>query len=315
MAIPFISICIPAYRRVVYLQRLLESIKNQTFTDFEVIISDDSPDDSVRSLVDRYAGLNIRYFHNSIALGTPANWNYAIHKASGEWIKLIHDDDWLADENSLKTFAEQTRHKRKFIFSAYSNQFEGAHTAEERKFFPRSWRNRIVRQPMTLLAYNVIGPPSVIMVHHSIKERYDENLKWRVDMEYYIRLLEGLGEYDYIDKILVHVGVSESQVTQSCIYRPSVELPEGKVLLEKHGLWRLQNILVYDAWWRLLRNMNIRTPEQLTEFAPGEWPETILRMLKDLSRLPDSRLKNGFFSKTFMFASYLRNRSSIPKKQ
>lgn len=312
---PFISICIPAYRRVVYLQRLLESIKNQTFTDFEVIISDDSPDESVRSLVDRYTGLNIRYFQNSPALGTPANWNSAIRKASGEWIKLIHDDDWLADENSLKAFAERARQHKKFIFSAYSNQIEGTHTAEQRKFFPQSWRNRIIRQPMTLLAYNVIGPPSVIMVHHSVKELYDENLKWRVDMEYYIRLLESLGEYDYIDKILVHVGVSESQVTQSCIYQPSVELPEGKRLLEKHGVWRLKNILVYDAWWRLLRNMGIRTPEQLTEFASGEWPETILRMLKDLSRHPDSRLKNGYFSKAFMFVSYLRNRFSIPKKQ
>ena len=90
---PFISICIPAYKRVGYLKRLLDSITIQSYKSFEIIVSDDSDDESVYQLLQTFAGkLDIQYFKNHPPLGTPANWNFAISKARGEWIKLIHDD-------------------------------------------------------------------------------------------------------------------------------------------------------------------------------------------------------------------------------
>jgi len=45
-----ISICIPAYKNVGFLERLLHSISIQSFADYEVVITDDSPDDSVKNL-------------------------------------------------------------------------------------------------------------------------------------------------------------------------------------------------------------------------------------------------------------------------
>ena len=69
---PFISICIPAYKHIDYVERLLTSLLDQTFTDFEVIITDDSPDESVSNLVTDYSNrLNLHYFKNTKALGTP----------------------------------------------------------------------------------------------------------------------------------------------------------------------------------------------------------------------------------------------------
>ncbi len=312
---PFFSICIPAYERVVYLRRLLDSIVIQTFRDMEVIINDDSLSDLVFDLVQEYQGvLPIRYFRNSPSLGTPANWNNAIGKATGKWIKLIHDDDWFTSADSLQVFANYAATSKKFIFSAYANHFEDGITPVEEKFLPGSWRKKILQEPMALLAYNVIGPPSVILVERSIAELYDVQFKWRVDMEYYVRLLESLKAYAYIDQVLVNVGVSESQVTQSCIYEPSVELPEGKLLLEKHGERRLLNIWVYDAWWRLLRNMAIFSVDKLQQFTTGEWPAVIRQMVVDLSKTPQKLLLTGAFSKSFMFVSYLKNKSLISRK-
>jgi glycosyltransferase involved in cell wall biosynthesis len=246
-------------------------------------------------------------------MGTPANWNRAIAKATGTWIKLIHDDDWFTTPNSLKAFADHTSTGSKFIFSAYANHFEDPATPVEKKYLAPSWGRRILKEPMTLLAYNVIGPPSVVMIHRSVTAQYDEQLKWRVDMEYYVRLLEELHGFEFINEVLVNVGVSASQVTQSCIYQPSVELPEGKILLQKHGDSRLENVLVYDAWWRLLRNMHIHSIEQLETFAPGAWPAVIQKMVGDLRKLPPNLLQVGVFSKTSMFVSYLKNKSSITR--
>jgi glycosyltransferase involved in cell wall biosynthesis len=309
---PFISICIPAYQRATYLQRLLESIAIQTFTNFEVVISDDSSDDSVKKLVDSYSDrFLIRYFKNEVPLGTPANWNAAIQKARGEWIKLMHDDDWFAQPQSLEIFASQAQqHKSLFLISAYYNYDEETRK-QKPQFMSSIAKKRVLRQPAVLLARNVIGPPSVTLLHNSIKELYDERLKWRVDIEFYIRILQQQHSIQYIQQPLICVGISSSQVTVSCIYKPEVELPEGFILLEKHGVHVLKNILVYDAWWRLLRNMNIRETEQLYQYVSKLWPKVIEAMVKDLKQTPSLFLKIGVMSKLCMSISYLKNRSKI----
>ena len=52
-----VSICVPAYKNPVGVERLLESIKVQSFTDYEVVVTDDSPDGSVEEL---YVGQRFR---------------------------------------------------------------------------------------------------------------------------------------------------------------------------------------------------------------------------------------------------------------
>jgi glycosyltransferase involved in cell wall biosynthesis len=291
----------------------LDSIAQQQFRDFEVVVSDDSPDDSVERLLAHYnTKFPILYFHNKLAKGTPANWNFGISKATGEWIKLIHDDDWFASPDSLGIFAQHIEQGRKFIFSAYANK-ENEQAPGQVMRMSASWEQRIIREPMTLLAYNKVGPPSVTMIHRSITETYDERMKWRVDMDFYVRLLLQEMEYTYINEVLINVGINELQVTNYCFQNPSVELPEGFLLLEKYGYRRLKNIWVYDAWWRLLRNMDILTPAQLSASEPGPWPPGIIQMVAHLRIVPKSMLKKGIFSKMAMMLSYLFNYSTTTK--
>ena len=44
---PLVSICIPTYKQIPYLKKCIESVLKQDFEDYELIITDDSPDDSV----------------------------------------------------------------------------------------------------------------------------------------------------------------------------------------------------------------------------------------------------------------------------
>ena len=303
---PIISICIPAYKRIDYLKRLLCSIEIQKFKDYEVIISDDSNDHSVEELLKNFNGrFEIKYFKNEKALGTPANWNHAISKATGEWIKLMHDDDWFDNEHSLEKFA-LARNNNKFIFSAYTNKTELTNNIEK-KFFNENLKTIILKNPLRLLAKNSIGPPSVTLFHNSIKDKYDEGLKWRVDIEYYIRnISKGIG-FNYISEPLMNVGVSESQVTNYCLNVPSVEIPEMYILLSKYGTSPLKNILVYDAYWRILRNTYIHSKSKLESFGQTDWPAVILSMVELQSKFNQSTLRNGVISKTLMSISYIYN--------
>lgn len=307
MTNPYISICIPAYSRIQYLARLLNSIEEQSYRDFEVIISDDSIDDSVLELIRVFEPkFKIQYFKNEKSLGTPANWNFAISKANGEWIKLIHDDDWFKTSDSLAKFYEATKQGRKLIVSAYSNYIEQSKKFQEVNS-SQFQRNQILKQPFLLLADNIIGPPSVTMVHRSIIEQYDERLKWRVDLEFYIRIILKEHSFYYIPSDIIAVGVSESQVTNYCINIPEVEIPESHVLLNKFGTKILNDIIVYDAFWRIFRNCSIRSKNDLIKFVKGEWPVPIERMILFQGKFTYSILKNRYLSKILMTISYLQN--------
>jgi glycosyltransferase involved in cell wall biosynthesis len=307
MGQPFISICIPAYKRLPFLKRLLDSIAKQNYAHFEVIISDDSDDDTVYDYLKSISPhFTVHYYKNSPSLGTPANWNFAISKANGEWIKLIHDDDWFTSKDSLQEFADATSQGRKFIYSAYSNYLE-SNKINQLVQHKKSAIKDVLKQPLLLLSENIIGPPSVTLFHNSIVEKYDERMKWRVDLEYYIRVLQQEKEIYHIPKPLIHVGVSESQVTNYCINIPSVEIPEGHILLTKYGTDPLKNINVFDAWWRILRNCGIHSNQDLTQFGNSNWPLCIHEMINLQSRFTKQQLKNGVFSKVLMTYSYIQN--------
>ena len=308
IAHPLISICIPAYKNTDFLKRLLDSITIQRFTDFEVVVTDDSPDETVRQLCEEFARrLPLKYFRNVKQLGTPQNWNECVRRAVGEWIKIMHDDDWFADESSLAAFAAAAKAQREapFIFSAYRDVF--LDECRERLMFVPGRRYRaFLRNPEVLFSRNIIGPPSVILYKRSLPVQFDPAVKWVVDIDFYIRAMAAGGKTVYIGKVLVNVGLGSQQVTVDCKRQRVVEIPENFYLLNKVGYSALRNVLVYDAWWRLMRNLEIRQLRDITEAGyDGPIPAVILSMVRWQRLLPFRWWRIGILSKTGMLLHYL----------
>jgi len=291
----------------------MDSIAEQTFTDFEVIVTDDSPSGEVAELCKSYSPIfPLRYIRNTAALGTPENWNEAIRKAKGKWIKLMHDDDWFASENSLAEFADaiEDHPNERFFFSAYTNVFEVSGKMQE-VFVSILARGRMQRNPYILFARNIIGPPSVIVHRNDHEFWYDKAIKWVVDIDFYIRYL---GKYNaiYIPDVLVNVGMHAEQVTVSSFRQAEVEIPENFYLLNRISSSSLKNIMVYDAWWRLMRNLHIRDAQQIRSTGyQGEIPKSILSMLKWQRNVPSPVLRVGIISKFVMLLNYIRNLSRL----
>jgi glycosyltransferase involved in cell wall biosynthesis len=308
-----LSICIPAYKRIEYLTRLFDSISLQNFRDFEVIVTDDSSNDSVEKLCMGYMGkFPIRYFKNVNTLGTPENWNESIRLAKGEWIKIMHDDDWFADQNSLGEYARSIKENPEvdFFFSAFENHY--LDLSSTKKIRPNRFRlSRLLRNPTTILSANIIGPPSVTLYRKKAEIYYDKQLKWLVDVDFYIRFLTS-HKVLYLDNVLVCVGLGKEQVTQDCFLQRPVEIPENFYLLNKIGTPALKNVFVYDAWWRLLRNLEIRNEAEIRESGyDGVIPKPIAAMIERQKDIPKSVLKIGLVSKFLMFLLFLRERKSI----
>jgi glycosyltransferase involved in cell wall biosynthesis len=231
---PFVSICIPAYREPDKLAKLLDSIASQDFSDFEVIVSDDSPDDSVKHTCERFPQLAIRYFKNTPSKGSPANWNFAIAQASAPWIKLIHHDDYFYSASALRRFVQATQDQPDADYF-FSNTFIFESTVEKGRVYGVDMQvlDRISEQPAYLFHRNLIGAPSVGFFKQSMHLRFDEQLIWLVDVEFYCRLLfqHTVG---HIPEPLVTTVVSDSQLTTGL--RNVIKFEVGEFLYSYHKL-------------------------------------------------------------------------------
>lgn len=93
---PFVSVCIPTYRRPDLVREAVSSALEQAYPHLEVWVSDDSPDDQTeKALSDWIASQKIRYLRNKPALRQAKNVNQLFHLAAGDLLVLLHDDDLL----------------------------------------------------------------------------------------------------------------------------------------------------------------------------------------------------------------------------
>jgi glycosyltransferase involved in cell wall biosynthesis len=305
---PFVSICIPAYKRLIYLQRLFDSIRIQTYKNYELVITDDSGIDSsvYDYVVSEVSDLSIVYHKNLVPLGSPKNWLASISHAKGDWIKIMHDDDYFTSPSSLQEFVDQIDSTVDCIFSGYHAVYENGGV---KNMTISSYRfKQFVHQPLSLFSNNIIGPPSVMMFRKSVTEIFDERLKWIVDWEYYIRLASKY-KLKYITKPLIEVSYNDSQITNSCFLNPAIEIPETLIFTNKYGNNLFKNILAYDAWWRLIRNLRMREVSEFIKYSSDiTINDNILKIVGFQSYIPLTILKVGAVSKLLMSISYLFNR-------
>jgi glycosyltransferase involved in cell wall biosynthesis len=305
----FISICIPAYKHVDYLKRLLDSIAIQTFKDYEVVITDDSPGNEVEQLCLQYTSLPMRYIKNEKPLGSPENWNAGIRNAKGEWVKMMHDDDWFSGVDSLEMFARVAKANKDFtfIFSDFIEVDEEKQTTKESAI--NNFHLRLLKKsPLTLFKKNFVGHPSTTLIRNNNDHFYDNKFKWVVDMEFYIRYLNIFKNFVAIRKPLVNIGIGKDQITKQVFRNPTIEIPEVLELYKKLPPNALKNVFCYDYYWRFVRNMQIRTEADIRKFAPDvEIPVAVKGMIQLQQRFSLQTLKIGFWSKLLMLRSYVAN--------
>lgn len=99
---PTFSIIVPTYNRAHLIFRNIESVINQTYTNWELIIIDDGSTDNTRQVVESYKDQRIKYFWQENQERSIAR-NNGIKKARGEWVCFIDSDDWYK-KNALELF-------------------------------------------------------------------------------------------------------------------------------------------------------------------------------------------------------------------
>lgn len=95
---PLVSLGLPVYNGENFLAEAIEAILAQSFTDFELIITDNASTDTTAAICEHYAAHDprIRYYRNEHNLGAAPNFNLAFEFARGKYFKWVAHDDLLA---------------------------------------------------------------------------------------------------------------------------------------------------------------------------------------------------------------------------
>jgi len=121
---PKISVIVPVYKVEKYLSLCIDSILNQTFADFELILVDDGTPDSSGKICDEYQKKDsrVKVFHQKNK-GVSAARNLGIENAVGEWILFADADDW-ADNEWLQSYADYFSDDDDIIFQGVIAEME-----------------------------------------------------------------------------------------------------------------------------------------------------------------------------------------------
>ena len=99
---PAVSVIIPTYNRDLLLKRAIESVLNQSFDDFEVLVVDGTRSESTRELVRSFGDGRLRYIPQK-GKGIANARNLGVLKARGDFIAFVDDDDcWREDKLELQ---------------------------------------------------------------------------------------------------------------------------------------------------------------------------------------------------------------------
>lgn len=121
---PKISLITPVYNVENYLPKCLDSILNQTFSDFEVFVVDDGSTDSSGAIADRYAKKDprIKVIHKENG-GAPSARNAGIEKATGDYLYFPDSDDWLSSDYLEDLYSTAVKTGADLVISGYTMEY------------------------------------------------------------------------------------------------------------------------------------------------------------------------------------------------
>ena len=132
-----------------------------------------------------------------------------------------------------------------------------------------------------LFLSNRIGAPSVTIFRNKQEYLFDKNLKWVVDIDFYINALTQNNNIAFIKDNLVIIGLSESQITKSCQNNRETEIYEYFYLYKKYQKY-LKDEKYQKELIKILKKFKIRSLDELKKILPAdiEIPELITKSLK-----------------------------------
>ncbi|MEH2168484.1 MAG: glycosyltransferase [Nostoc sp.] len=233
---PLVSICIPTYNGEHFVAEAINSVLCQTYTNIEVILSDDNSTDRTVEIAKSFkqnSSFDFLILEHS-QYGLAQNWNFCISQAKGKYIKFLFQDD-LLEPNAIEemvTLAEEDEEiglvfspRRLFTNthdSVYDSNFLMHHEAKD---VHKAWsRLKLIQSGQQLLQnsnildnpINKVGEPSTVLIRKDVFEKvglFNSEFCQLVDLEMWLRIMSQY-KIGFVDKVLSHFRIHPQQQTR-----------------------------------------------------------------------------------------------------
>jgi glycosyltransferase involved in cell wall biosynthesis len=248
--LPF-SIVIPVYNRSALLRRAINSVINQTYQNFELIIADDASEEDIKEVVSSFNDQRIKYVRSPENKGNAAARNAGVRASSNELIAFLDSDDSYENDYLEKISAVCTMASNKTGF-----WWCGIKVVDKNDFVKKEgcWKPNVPINSKYSLFYGLhIGTNNGLVVRRSVYDAvngFDENLRAAVDTDFILRISK-ITEYSIVEKNMVRYqydltsdSVRKSKLNQSLAYNH---------IVKKHrDVWNFSKTLKFKWFYKAL---------------------------------------------------------------
>lgn len=207
---PKLSVLLPVYNAEKYLAETIQSILDQTFTDFELIIADDGSNDQSKKIIESFSDSRIIICNNNINKGKVYTTNKIFELASGDYI-TIHDADDISFSHRFETQIKRMELSKNLVLTGcFFEEFEDSYS-------------RIIKLPVAnsdikshLLKESAFHGPTMIFRRSLINNRFiyrDFFKDYNEDVDLSYRLCTK-GEVENIPQVLYKYRVNSSGLSK-----------------------------------------------------------------------------------------------------
>lgn len=213
-----VSIIIPVYKAEKYIQNCLDSICNQTYKNFEVILVDDgSPDDSIKVAEEYLCKTNVRFrIVRQQNLGAAAARNTGVRESKGKRIVFVDSDDYLT-KSFLSCLVEASNDSQGLVSIVNYKYVGGADLKAEPEHFEESvvWDQKQLLTTFLRRKINIVVTAILISKDIFIRNNlwFDESVRFGEDAIFYWKLLMSQQKIIYNSTPLYNYYVHEGSTT------------------------------------------------------------------------------------------------------
>jgi len=225
-----VSVIIPAFNRGKYIRQTVDSVLNQTYPNFELIVVDDGSTDDTRQILEEYGErIRIGEHPQRANRGQSASINLGLEYANGEYVAILDSDDYWEPDKLEAQVAYLEKHPD--IGLVYGN---GTAVNENGDFlydiFAPGHQERNIPDNVLLDCYFLV--PNNSLVRGEVFEKtggFDESLRSAQDHDMGIRIAE-VARLGYIDKPVYHYRRHSESISSK---KADLRWINGFVILDK----------------------------------------------------------------------------------
>lgn len=232
---PLVSIIIPTYNVETYISETIECVLNQTFNDWELVITDDCSTDTTVDIIKKYINTDSRIRLSVLPnnSGAAKARNNSIEKAKGRYIAFLDSDDWWFPTKLEKQISFMQNNNYEFCFTAFE------YADKDLNVIGVSHKPGKITYKGILLGNN-IGTPGAIYDTLRIGKMYMPNMRISEDWGLWIKIIEKTGAAYSINEALWKYRILPNTLSRN------------KFRLIKHNLYVYNKVLHFSKLKSLL---------------------------------------------------------------